>query len=58
MKFFVTGGAGFIGSSLVDRLLINKHDVIAYDNMSTGQEKFIAEANKNQIGGASCRERV
>lgn len=47
MKYFVTGGAGFIGSSFVDRLLMNKHDVLAYDNMSTGQEEFIAEANKN-----------
>jgi UDP-glucose 4-epimerase len=42
--FFVTGGAGFIGSSLVDRLLSLGHAVVAYDNFSTGQERFIERA--------------
>jgi UDP-glucose 4-epimerase len=40
----VTGGAGFIGSSLVDRLLRDGHDVTAYDNLSTGQEMFVRDA--------------
>ena len=44
MKAFVTGGAGFIGSSLVDRLLADGHDVVAYDNFSTGQREFVAAA--------------
>ena len=37
MKAFVTGAAGFIGSTLVDRLLADGHDVVGYDNFSTGQ---------------------
>ena len=33
----VTGGAGFIGSHLVDSLLEDKHEVIILDNLSTGR---------------------
>lgn len=36
MKAVVTGGAGFIGSTLVDRLLLDGHDVVAIDNLATG----------------------
>jgi len=36
MKILVTGGAGFIGSHLCERLLLDGHDVIAIDNLSTG----------------------
>ena len=41
MKYFVTGGAGFVGSSMVDRLLSLGHEVIAYDNGSTGVDRFL-----------------
>lgn len=37
MRCLVTGGAGFIGSQLVDLLLENKHEVIVLDNYSTGR---------------------
>jgi UDP-glucose 4-epimerase len=43
-RYFVTGGAGFIGSNLCDRLLAQGHAVTAYDNLSTGQTGFIKEA--------------
>src|SRR5450759_1078506 len=44
MKAFVTGAAGFIGSSMVDRLLADSHEVVGYDNFSTGQERFLVVA--------------
>ena len=44
LKIFVTGAAGFIASNFVDRLLADGHDVTGYDNFSTGQDHFIANA--------------
>jgi UDP-glucose 4-epimerase len=48
MKVLVTGAAGFIGSTLVDRLLADGHTVVGVDNFSTGQPEFLAGAE----GGA------
>ena len=47
MRALVTGAAGFIGSTLVDRLLEDEHEVVAFDNFSTGQEEFVASALRN-----------
>lgn len=44
MKCFVTGAAGFIGSSLVDRLLAAGHSVVGYDNFVTGLPRFLETA--------------
>lgn len=44
MRYFVTGCAGFIGSNLTDRLLHLGHEVIGYDNLSTGHKRFLARA--------------
>lgn len=46
MKIVVTGGAGFIGSHLVDEYIKNGFEVLIIDNLSTGKEKNI---NKNAL---------
>jgi len=46
MKILVTGGAGFIGSHIVDRLVLEGHEVVVVDNLSTGKERNINKAAK------------
>lgn len=47
MRVLVTGAAGFIGSHMVDRLLSSDHNVIGFDNFSTGQKRFLQSALVN-----------
>ncbi len=44
MRVLVTGAAGFIGSNMADRLLAAGHTVAGFDNMSTGQMRFLEAA--------------
>ena len=45
MKILVTGGAGFIGSHIVEYLVKNGDDVTVLDNLKTGKEKNLAKIN-------------
>jgi UDP-glucose 4-epimerase len=47
LRIFVTGAAGFIGSNMVDRLLALGHNVVGFDNFSTGQRQFLAKATSH-----------
>jgi UDP-glucose 4-epimerase len=47
LRVLVTGAAGFIGSHMVDRLLSAGHNVVGFDNMSTGQRRFLEAALPN-----------
>jgi len=47
MNYLVTGAAGFIGSTMVDRLLADGHRVIGVDNFSTGRREFTQQALKH-----------
>jgi len=46
-RHLVTGCAGFVGSTIVDRLLRDGHDVIGIDDFSTGREEFLSAALDN-----------
>ena len=46
MRCLVTGGAGFIGSNLVDKLIDEGHEVIVFDNLSTGSQENINKKAK------------
>ena len=49
MRCLVTGCAGFIGSNLTDRLLANGHEVVGYDNFSTGRRANLAFPDKQNF---------
>src|SRR5690606_30631759 len=46
-KVLVTGGAGFIGSNLIDQLLLQDNQVVCLDNFATGKRENLSEALKN-----------
>ena len=46
-KYLVTGGAGFIGSHLVDALLADGNSVVVLDNLTTGRQENLTQARAN-----------
>ena len=47
MKLIVTGGCGFIGSHFIDHAIQQNDEIIVIDNMLTGSEKNLENANKS-----------
>ena len=52
MKVLVTGGAGFIGSNLVRRLLSNGHEAVAFDDFSTGLDSNLSGLDVEVVRGS------
>jgi len=49
MKYFVTGGAGFIGSNMVDRILKDRsNEVTIYDNFCSGRRAYVKHYLKDK----------
>jgi nucleoside-diphosphate-sugar epimerase len=46
MRYLVTGGAGFIGSNIVDELVRRGHEVVVLDDLSSGKELNLAQSEK------------
>ena len=50
MKIMVTGGAGFIGANLIERLVKEGHEVVSLDNYDSGLEENHIEGAKYENG--------
>lgn len=58
MKVLVTGGAGFLGSVCVSRLLAAGHEACVYDDLSQGSLKAVPEGGRLEIGDLLDRTRL
>src|SRR5215471_8344649 len=58
MRILVTGGAGFIGSHIVDRLLADGHEVVAIDNLATGRRENVPATARFVLGDVTRTEDV
>jgi nucleoside-diphosphate-sugar epimerase len=56
MRALVTGGAGFIGSNLVQQLILDGHQVVVLDNFSSGYKSNIKDLNVNEIFEGDIRD--
>jgi UDP-glucose 4-epimerase len=57
MKVLITGGAGFIGANLAQRLVAEGHEAVAIDNFATGRRENLANRDDIPVVDASIAER-
>ena len=55
-KIFVTGGAGFIGSAIVNHLKKSQHELMMYDDLSFRNRQFVNVENSRKVMMNSIRD--
>ena len=58
MKLLVVGGAGFVGSTSVEHFVDAGHEVVVYDNLSSGHRAAVPEGARLVVGDIDDRERL
>jgi UDP-glucose 4-epimerase len=58
MRILVVGGAGYVGSTSVEALVETGHEVVVFDNMSTGHAEAIVDGARLVVGDLRDRDRV
>ena len=58
MKLLVIGGAGYVGSTSVEHLVEAGHDVVVYDNLTSGHRDSVPDGARLVVGGVEDRERL
>jgi UDP-glucose 4-epimerase len=58
MKIFVTGGAGYIGSVVVEQLVHHGHEVVVYDNLSRGHRNAVVPPARFVLGDLAERDKL
>ena len=58
MRYLVTGGAGFIGSNIVDELVRRGHEVVVLDDLSAGKEANLAARARQNRSPHRQRSRI
>ena len=56
MKILVVGGAGYVGSTSVERFLVEGHDVVVFDNLSSGHAAAVQEGARLVVGDINDRQ--
>ena len=58
MRVLVTGGAGYVGSVSVERLIEAGHDVVVLDDLSTGHREAVPDVASLEVGSYGDPERI
>src|SRR5687767_3693513 len=58
LRLLVVGGAGYVGSTSVERLVEEGHEVVVYDNLASGHRAAVPDGARLVIGDIADRSRI